>query len=297
MEKILFAWEDFGAVAGEVTSFAQGPPVEFEEFSVVYHDDTDVVVALRTTDDSDLMDRRVFVGACPGQDWLNVLGAMAIGEGSPGWTDIPLDGARDSYSIAKAASRVLTCPVRSHGFLDSFSIIENGEHCRRLTRDVRPSPAHRALLEHLDRNPDVLEHITPREFEVLVAHRLAAAGFTRVELRRYSLDDGIDISVVSADRQGVPETIVVEVKTGQDGITLAVLDRLNGVRDRIGAQKALAIASGHVSRTARRSYESRQHYVAAHTYAELVAILNDSTDWSRTSSGLWTKTSGTSHDE
>ena len=131
--------------------------------------------------------------------------------------------------------------------------------------------------------------MTPREFEVLVAHTLKEIGFARVSLRRYKRDSGIDIFAVIANASHSDELVVIEVKHGRHGIGLSILDRLNGVRDRIGADRALAVTSAHVTRDAKKAYSAHREYIAAYTFQEISAILADSDDWFCTPGGLWTK--------
>jgi hypothetical protein len=186
-----------------------------------------------------------------------------------------------------AWSRVPDEP-RSHFFLDSFSVIENGEDRKRRDRIVRSSPATTLLLDLVNKAQVQLATLTPREFEVLCASALAQIGFSNVVLRRYVKDGGADILGILADGPR-PEVVLVEAKHGQQVSGIQVLDRLNGARDRIGADRALLITSSHVAREGMRAYNARSQYLAAHTWAELQSWLRDSPDWSQTPLGLWTK--------
>lgn len=232
-----------------------------------------------------------FSGTCSEEDWLTACSFIFLGQ------ENSLKQSRmDSYSTTMLVGDAIHCLIGvakeedlEHVFLDSFSIIENGETACRRDRIIDPSPCQKALLHCVSRDPDSINRMTPREFEVLVAHTLKEIGFSKVTLRRYAKDSGIDILAVMASASHVDELVVVEVKHGRQGVTLSVIDRLNGVRDRVGANRALAVTSAHVTRDAKSNYSAHRDYVAVYTFNELTAILNDSDDWSRTPNGLWTK--------
>lgn len=192
-------------------------------------------------------------GHCSEAEWLDSLGVHLSGDStSLKRAPVPL-----TYGVSRkvfVGDAVDTLARRTkgdefhHAFLDSFSIIENGERARRVDRLIEESACQTALIECVRQRPDSVNSMTPREFEVLVAHTLKGLGFSSVTLRRYSKDSGVDILAVMASSTHVDELVVVEVKHGRTGITLAVLDRLNGVRDRFEASRALAIASARVTR-------------------------------------------------
>ena len=96
-----------------------------------------------------------------------------------------------------------------------------------------------------------------------------AIGFTRITLRRYNKDDGVDIIAILASSGAPDETVLVEVKHGKRGIGLAVVDRLNGVRSRLNADRALAVTSAHVTSDARIAYRGHESYVSIRTLEEL----------------------------
>lgn len=263
-----------------------------EDFTVRYNADSDEV----SWDQASLWepainDRYWYSGKCRGDDWLRAYGTVFVQQENVrlGWS-----GLSSSYemSLDEAVQRLLTVARGDdleHAYLDSFFIIENGESARRVDREIEPSPCQKALLHCIAKMPQAVSSMSPREFEVLVAHTLKEIGFTRVTLRRYTKDSGIDIVAIMASSNEVDERVVVEVKHGHQGITLSVLDRLNGVRDRVSADRALAVSSAHVSRDARLAYEAKRNYITAYTFRELTAILADSDDWISSPSGLWTK--------
>jgi hypothetical protein len=262
-------------------------PRDNEEFGVVYLSDSDTVFWEQASLWEPIINDRYYTrGECSGGEWLEAIGSVALGYELPkkfgdDWPNI--------YPLSQAVGRVASSKDFDHAFLDSFSIIENGEQARRIDRTIERSQCQETLLQAVRRAPDSINRMTPREFEVLVAHALKYIGFSRVTLRRYSKDSGIDILAVMASSQNKEELVVVEVKHGRHGITLAILDRLNGVRDRESADRALAVTSGHVTRAAKTTYEAKHHYIAAYTLTELLAILSDRKDWTCTARGLWTK--------
>ena len=194
----------------------------------------------------------------------------------------------DAVSEVAATIRHFTQdPLRSHCFLDSFSIIENGERAKRYERMIEPSTTTKTLIT-LAHDTSSIASLSPRAFETLVASALAEVGFSNVTLRRYSKDSGADIMAVLLQGER-DETVVVEVKHSKRPTGLEVLDRLNGVRDRLDADRALLVTSSYITRDARTAYTAKSSYVSACTLNELLAVLGDSPDWRSTPSGLWLK--------
>ena len=192
----------------------------------------------------------------------------------------------DAEIVAATVSHFLPEPIRPHSFLDAFSIIENGEHAKRYEREIAPSATTRALLHLADEHE--VAALSPRAFETLVAGTLAEIGFSSVTLRRYSKDGGADIvGIIAYGKQ--EETVVVEVKHSARPVGLKVLDRLNGVRDREGADRALLVASSHITSCAQLAYTANSSYVSARTFRELRAFLRDCPGWRATPHGLWVK--------
>src|SRR6266481_2650920 len=177
-------------------------------------------------------------GRIDGYEWLDALAVRYENNEftngaylSPGCSALAFTGFLLSY---------MSPEDRPHHFLDSFSIVENGEYSRRCDRKIEPSPCQRAILSELASRPDHIVSLSPREFEVTVAYALAEIGFEQVELRRYCKDDGADVIALLADGPS-QELVIIEVKHSSRGITLAVMDRLNGVRNRMHADRGLCV--------------------------------------------------------
>jgi hypothetical protein len=224
----------------------------------------------------------------PSDIWLDAIGRVFL------LAELPSGGSLGKHPPPSAEDIVRWLILRKHELLehlmlDSFSVIENGETARKYDRTIERSPLQDAILKIVQsKNIDLQKAFSPRAFEVLVAHALYSIGFERVELKRYTKDGGIDIYAVIAERETI-ETVIVEVKHWKDACGLCVLDRLNGVRDRDSANKAILVCSGTVSRDAIQAYEAKSATIAAYTFAELAALMKDTGDWSLTPSGLWTK--------
>ena len=222
-------------------------------------------------------------GSFEDEEWLEAVGAV--------WRRTArLSGSIHNYCAAAdvvgyARSLCGTCDLPAL-FLDSFSIIENREASKRTLRTVVPSEAQKMLIALAKDGRLNISSLNPREFEALVARVLAEMGFAKIELRRYVKDKGIDILAILADGPK-PETVVVEVKKSAG--TLAMLDRINGVRERENADRALLVSSCHISREAELQYVSRSDRIAATTISEIISILKDSPDWTVTARELWTK--------
>ncbi len=220
------------------------------------------------------------------EEWLNAIGTMWTIESNWVWQpEHWLAHGASVESVAKAAHEMHPSGPPAL-FLDSFSIIENGEMSQRVARTVEPSVAQRTLISLAQQGRVDVGSMTPREFEAFVARVLSEMGFSKVELRRYVKDSGIDIVAILADGAN-PETVVVEVKRSTG--TLAMLDRINGVRDREHAERALLVSSCHITRAAEMHYACRSDQISAKTINEIVSLLKDSPDWSTTARKLWTK--------
>lgn len=224
----------------------------------------------------------------PSDVWLDAIGKVFL------LAELPSGGSLGKHPPPNAEDVVKWLILRKHEMLehlmlDSFSVVENGETARKYDRTIERSPLQDAILKLVQsKKIDLREAFSPRAFEVLVAHALRSIGFERVELKRYSKDGGIDIYAVIAERETI-ETVIVEVKHWKDVCGLSVLDRLNGVRDRDSASRAILVCSGTVSRDAIQAYEAKSAIVAACTFADLAALMKDTGDWAVTPSGLWTK--------
>ena len=142
----------------------------------------------------------------------------------------------------------------------------------------------------MQKSPDILRSFSPREFEYLVGAYLSNAGFANVRLSRYVKDGGYDLWCIycEGDRN---YTVVVEVKHySTRTVGLEIVDRLNGVRDRETADKAIVFTSSSFTATARKEYASKSNQVALVDFQRLTELLEaDSACWKQTPSKLWTR--------
>lgn len=179
--------------------------------------------------------------------------------------------------------------LMAHILLDSFSVIEAGDRARKYDREIKRSPLQDALLKLVREGKiDLKTTLSPREFETLVAHTLRSIGFEKVVLKRYSKDGGIDVYAIIAEGD-TTESVVVEVKHQKKPCGIKVMDRLNGVRDRENAERALLVCSGTITRDAFAAYDAMATQISGYAYGELLALLDDVGDWTTTAGGLWTK--------
>src|ERR1017187_3752271 len=260
-----------------------------ESSSVTYSPAEDVVDwSASYVFDQNTWETSNYGGKTSGSEWLEGTASAFLEEAPPGLCGIgdsstPIDVVRWLCITGRE-------PDLSHLFLDSFSVIENGELSKRRDREIARSPATTALLSISSSDSFGLSNrLSPRQFEYLVASVLSEAGFRKVSLRRYVKDGGADIVAVLACGSH-DETIIVEVKHGKSPVGLAVLDRLDGVRQRMGADRSLLVTSSHVTRDAVLAYSAHSAWMASKTFSELVAILKDSPDWKGSPGGLWSKT-------
>ena len=262
-----------------------------EAIGALYQPGEDAVAYSSSTifDETDETEWSDYSGAFTGKEWLDAVGMLYLSpddfKGATSWGN---DKTPDEF--ARMVATFAGSTDYAQLFLDSFSVIENGESSRREERIVRKSPGQQALLAIARSRPSELARMSPREFEVLVSATLTEFGFSRVRLNRYSKDAGIDIFAVmaSGSRTEQDETVIVEVKHSKRPVGLAVLDRLNGVRDRDNADRAMLVVSSRVTSAALEMYSASSNYVAAHTIRELFARLADSPNWSVSPRGLWT---------
>jgi len=174
-------------------------------------------------------------------------------------------------------------------FLDTFSIIENSELRKREARDIFISPAEIALLDILRKNPDLLHNFSAREFEVVASIMLTNMGFSKVRLSRFVTDTGYDIFAIYFVGDSEYSVVIEVKKYNQQNVGLEIVDRLNGVRDRMGADKGIVITTSSFSSDSRRLYRYNNSKIALVDFEKLQDILTSSSmQWKMTPSGLWT---------
>jgi hypothetical protein len=172
-------------------------------------------------------------------------------------------------------------------FLDSLSAIEDGYLRKKDPRAISLTLVERRLLNITTDNPALLHSYNPRLFEYLVASLLTALGFSRVRLSRHWQDDGRDIWAVYCEGDN-EHTVVVEVKHySRRQVGIAIVDRLNGVRDRLGATRGIVATNSSFSKQSRAAYTTKSQTIALLDFERLVALLGASGTWHGTPSGLW----------
>lgn len=175
-------------------------------------------------------------------------------------------------------------------FLDSLSIIENSEPFLRNSRTISAGLVEKCLLDLVQRSPELIHSFSPREFEHLVGAFLSNAGFAKVRLSRYVKDGGYDLWCVYCEGDK-NYTVVVEVKHySTRSVGLEIVDRLNGVRDRKAADKAVVFTSSTFTATTRKEYTSKSSRVALVDFQRMTELLQaDTANWKETPSKLWTR--------
>jgi len=174
-----------------------------------------------------------------------------------------------------------------HFLLDTFTVIENGER-KRIDREIFIGDVERCILDIISKNPKLLSHFDPRLFEVAVSYLLKEMGFIRVELKRFSQDNGIDIYAVYAEGDTV-KTVIVEVKRQDKNVGIAIVDRLYGVRSREVADKALLVTSSGITKFVKKGYSAKTDTMAFLTYEHICDLVQrDEDHWMKTPSDLWT---------
>jgi HJR/Mrr/RecB family endonuclease len=88
----------------------------------------------------------------------------------------------------------------------------------------------------------------------------------------------------------VEQTVVVEVKHyARRSVGLEIVDRLNGVRDREHADRAVVFTSSSFSTDVKRRYAASSKRVALVDFQRLVEFLQAGKGrWKETASKLWT---------
>jgi len=174
-----------------------------------------------------------------------------------------------------------------HFFLDTFSVIENGEKKKRDINDFNLGAVEISVLDILRNDPELLRNFSPRTFEIAVAIVLKKLGFDTVKLSRFSKDDGIDIYAIYIEGD-TKHTVVVEVKKHQDNIGIDVVDRIFGVKGREDANKALLVTSSSVTRDVKRLYNAKSDQMGCLDFSKLTEFLGCSDGgWVKTPSDLW----------
>jgi hypothetical protein len=174
-------------------------------------------------------------------------------------------------------------------FLDSLSVIENSEPRLRTARNILKGPAEASLLDLVNRSPELLHSFSPREFEYFVGAFMTNAGFSQVRLSRFVKDGGYDLWALYCEGDA-PYTVVIEVKHyARRRVGLEIVDRINGVRDREHADRAIVFTSSSFSTEVGRRYSAYSKRVALVDFERLVAFLRaGKSQWKETASKLWT---------
>lgn len=229
--------------------------------------------------------------------------AHRVVEEIPGWNGwfsrnetALLTVARDQISLAWKEKQEAQAPYfgASLGddwdlfFLDAFSVVEDQESQLRDPRELVLGQPEKVLLDVAKNNPETLHLITPRDFEVFVAALLTDAGFGNVKLSRYCKDGGYDIWAVYCDGER-EYAFVVEVKQYLErAVGIEIVDRLNGVRDRVGADCGMVVCTSSFSAPVLEAYSASSSRMSLIDFDSLSGLLQDSPGWHMTSSGILT---------
>jgi len=172
--------------------------------------------------------------------------------------------------------------------LDSFSVIEDGYERKKDTREIDLSVVEDSLLNITSQKPEIIHSYSPRDFEYFVAALLTKIGFSKVTLSQFWNDSGRDIWATYCEGD-TTHTVVVEVKHfSKRKVGIQIVDRLNGVRARMGATRGMVVTSSSFSKSALQAYESLRGTITLVDFERLVGLLSDSGVWHKTPSGLWT---------
>ncbi len=174
-------------------------------------------------------------------------------------------------------------------FLDTFSVIENSEPRKRTARDIELGIAEKTIIDMVSKNPSLLLNFTPRVFEVFVGSLLANLGFSKIKLSRFSKDCGIDVYAICFEGD-IENLVVIEVKHYlKNKVGLAIVDRLNEVRDAVGASKGIVFTTSSFSLDARHRYNAHSSKISLIDHEKLLDLLETASGhWHVTPSGLWT---------
>ncbi|MFM5658005.1 restriction endonuclease [Aeromonas veronii] len=175
-----------------------------------------------------------------------------------------------------------------HFFLDSLSVIENGERKKRECRDINIGAVEMGLLSVLRKDPYLLNTVDPRSYEYAIAVLLIDLGFSKVNLTRFSKDNGIDIYASYSD-SNKDFLVVVEVKKHGDNVGIEIVDRIYGAMHRNNADKALIVTSSSITSTVKKLYNAHSHHMSCLDYDLITEFLGNAPgSWVQSPSGLWT---------
>lgn len=173
-------------------------------------------------------------------------------------------------------------------FLDSLSVIENGERKKREYRDISLGEVEMGLLSALRKDPHLLNTVDPRSYEYAIAVFLKELGFSKVNLTRFTKDNGVDI-YASYSESNKDFSVVVEVKKHRDNVGIEIVDRICGAMRRSNADKALIVTSSSITNTVKKLYNVHSHYMSCLDYDLITDFLSSApSSWVKSPSGLWT---------
>lgn len=116
------------------------------------------------------------------------------------------------------------------------------------------------LLRAIQLAPEVLDRITPREFEAVVAEVLAAFGWD-VSPTPTTMDGGRDMLAIAKLAGGIEIRIIVECKRYQPDRRVGVeaVRQLLGIKHDVGVTKGILVTSSRFSADAQRLGRERQY--------------------------------------
>jgi restriction system protein len=160
-------------------------------------------------------------------------------------------GDRDGYTVLEIAPDDLTVKgqpptvVLSYPeFLVGATLVEKGTRQRDGDDVILVTPVYVRFLKELEKDPNALYHLTPRQFEELIAGGYREAGFDEVILTPASGDRGRDVIAVSKEFGTIRIVDQVKLYAPTHLVTAEEVRALYGVLtlDR-GASKAIVSTS------------------------------------------------------
>ncbi|QDT43457.1 Restriction endonuclease [Gimesia alba] len=129
------------------------------------------------------------------------------------------------------------------------------------------------LFSYLAENPAAIYHLSPREFEELVAELFSCEGYV-VELTQQSRDGGRDIIARKTTIAG-NETLAVECKryAKDNKVGIDVVQRINGVRDEMQATKGVVATTSFFTQPALDSADLKANHIGLLDYYAICEFL------------------------
>lgn len=151
---------------------------------------------------------------------------------------------------------------------DLLYITQNADALGAIVEDVNGE-----LFDQLKRNPELLEKLSPRKFEELVASIFRREGF-EAELTRATRDGGVDIYVTRNDLLG-PLLYVIECKryARSHKVGIEIVQRVHGVAQAKNATKGVVVTTSTYTKAAMDFARPLVYSLSLHNYEALAQWL------------------------